>query len=233
MNYRIIITLGEEELKDYKNPSIKEADILEIRLDLLDISFIKGKLLPILKELAKPVLFTYRNPKDSSESMSTKLVYEEISELLQEFNSEENYLDIEIDQEKSIFDSVQDCGYTLIYSYHNFSKSVNKEGMLNWISKKQSPNCIYKFAVSPKDISELEIFLKDLNTISKTYRVIGIAMGEIGVYSRVFGDRFGSFATYSCIGKPRAPGQVNASILRRIREEYKDKPLPEMSFKIE
>ena len=64
MNYKIIVTLGEDELLDYKNPAIKEADILEIRLDLLEISFINEKLSLILKELAKPVLLTYRNPKD-------------------------------------------------------------------------------------------------------------------------------------------------------------------------
>ncbi len=228
MNYKIITTLGEEELQDYKNPVIKEADILEIRLDLLDVSFIKNTLTSILKELGKPVLFTYRNPKDSSELTNTKLSYEDISGLLQEFNSEENYLDIELDQEISIFDSITNSRYTVIYSYHNFSNTVSKVEMLYWISKKQNPNCIYKFAVSPRDISQLETFLKDLNTVSKLYRVVGIAMGQIGEYSRVFGDKFGSFATYCCIGKPRAPGQINTLTLKRIRKDYEHKPLPEI-----
>jgi len=230
MNYKIIVTLGEEELLDYKNPTMQEADILEIRLDLLNLSFIKENLISILKNLAKPILFTYRNPKDSSELMSTNLVYEDISDLLLEFNSEENYLDIEIDQEKSIFDSISDSRYTVIYSYHNFSSSIAKEEMLDWISRKRNPNCIYKFAVSPKNTSELEKFLNDLDFISKSYKVIGIAMGEIGVYSRLFGDRFGSLATYCCIGKPRAPGQVNVTNLRKIREEYKDKPVPDIDI---
>lgn len=233
MNYKIIVTLGGDELLDYKNPAIQEADILEIRLDLLENSFIKEKLSLILKELRKTVLFTYRNPKDSSESMSTKLVYEDISDLLQEFNSEENYLDIEIDQEKSIFDSIPDSRYTVIYSYHNFSRSIAKEEMLDWISKKQNPICVYKFAVSPKNFSELKIFLDDLKNISNQFRVIGIAMGEIGVYSRLFGDRFGSIATYCCIGKPRAPGQVSIPTLLKIRKDYNDKPLPEIGFKIQ
>ncbi len=230
MNYKIIITLGEDELKDYKNPAIKEADILEIRLDLLDSSFLQNKLFSILKELNKPILFTYRNPKDSSEASNTSIKFQDIELILQEYNSENNFLDVELDQEKSIFDSIQNCRYTLIYSYHSFSKSVSKEEMLEWISKKQSPNCIYKFAITPKDISELETFLKDLNTISKLHRIIGIAMGEIGVYSRVFGDRFGSMATYCCIGKPRAPGQINIATLKKNRAEYENKPLPPISF---
>ncbi|MBP7284002.1 MAG: type I 3-dehydroquinate dehydratase [Leptospiraceae bacterium] len=232
MNYKIIVTLGEDELLDYKNPAIKEADILEIRLDLLEISFINEKLSLILKELAKPVLLTYRNPKDSSEASNTSLTYGDISDFLLEFNSENNYLDIELDQEKSIFDSIPNSKYTVIYSYHNFSSSITKEEMLNWISKKQKKNCVYKFAVSPKSISDLDKFLEDLNLISKIYKVIGIAMGEIGVYSRLFGDRFGSLATYCCIGKPRAPGQVNVTTLRKIRADYSNKPLPKIETKI-
>jgi 3-dehydroquinate dehydratase-1 len=104
--------------------------------------------------------------------------------------------------------------------------------MLHWITKKKSENCIYKFAVTPKNISEEELFLNDLKIISNDFSIIGIAMGEIGVYSRLFGDRFGSFATYSCVGKPRAPGQVNIVTLKKIREEYKDKPLPEIGSKM-
>lgn len=46
--------------------------------------------------------------------------------------------------------------------------------------QKQTPNCIYKFAVTPKDISKLDIFLKDLAFISKANKVIGIAMGKLG-----------------------------------------------------
>lgn len=233
MNYKIIISLGEEELLDYKNPTILEADILEIRLDLLTFPFIKEKLSSVLKELAKPILFTHRNPKDSSEAMNTKLAYEDISDILLEFNSKENYLDIEIDQEKSIFDPIPEKKYRIIYSYHNFLESVTKKEMLSWISKINKINCIYKFAVSPKNISELDNFLKDLTMISESNFVIGIAMGEIGVYSRLFGDSFGSFATYCCVGNSKAPGQINILTFKKIREEYKGKPLPEITFKIE
>lgn len=232
MSYKIIITLGEEELKDYNNPAIKEADILEIRLDLLDSCFLRDELSPILKRLEKPILFTYRNPKDSSEASNTSIKFKDIEPVLNQFNKKENYLDIELDQEKSIFDSIQDCRYTVIYSYHDFSNSISREEMLSWISKKKSPNCIYKFAVTPKNISEEELFLNDLKEISNDYLIIGIAMGEIGVYSRLFGDRFGSFATYSCVGKPRAPGQVNIITLKKIRENYSDKPLPEIGTKL-
>ena len=232
MSYKIIITLGEEELKDYNNPAIKEADILEIRLDLLDSCFLRDELSPILKRLEKPILFTYRNPKDSSEASNTSIKFKDIEPVLNQFNKKENYLDIELDQEKSIFDSIQDCRYTVIYSYHDFSNSISREEMLSWISKKKSPNCIYKFAVTPKNISEEELFLNDLKEISNDYLIIGIAMGEIGVYSRLFGDRFGSFATYCCIGKPRAPGQVNIITLKKIRENYSDKPLPEIGTKL-
>lgn len=232
MSYKIIITLGEEELKDYNNPAIKEADILEIRLDLLDSCFLRDELSLILNKLEKPILFTYRNPKDSSEASNTSIKFKDIEPVLNQFNKKENYLDIELDQESSIFDSIQNCRYTIIYSYHDFSKSITREEMLHWISKKKSENCIYKFAVTPKNISEEKEFLNDLKMISNDFTIIGIAMGEIGVYSRLFGDRFGSFATYSCVGKPRAPGQVNVNMLKKIRENYADKPLPEIGTKI-
>jgi 3-dehydroquinate dehydratase-1 len=204
----------------------------EIRLDLLDSCFLREELSLILNRLEKPILFTYRNPKDSSEASNTSIKFKDIEQVLNQFNKKENYLDIELDQEISIFDSIQDCRFTIIYSYHDFSKSISREEMLHWITKKKSENCIYKFAVTPKNISEEELFLNDLKIISNDFSIIGIAMGEIGVYSRLFGDRFGSFATYSCVGKPRAPGQVNIVTLKKIREEYKDKPLPEIGSKM-
>ena len=198
----------------------------------MDSCFLREELSLILNRLEKPILFTYRNPKDSSEASNTSIKFKDIEQVLNQFNKKENYLDIELDQEISIFDSIQDCRFTIIYSYHDFSKSISREEMLHWITKKKSENCIYKFAVTPKNISEEELFLNDLKIISNDFSIIGIAMGEIGVYSRLFGDRFGSFATYSCVGKPRAPGQVNIVTLKKIREEYKDKPLPEIGSKM-
>lgn len=230
MKYKVIVTLGKEELEDFKNPALQEADILEIRLDLLDLDFIKNNLSKILNELNKSLLFTYRNPKDSSEKSNTQIHYADISELLSEFNSDKNYLDIELDQEKSIFDPILDSAkFRIIYSYHDFKKSLSKEEMLDWISKKNRDNCIYKFAVMPQSIEDLEKFLKDLKEVSLHYPLIGIAMGKIGAFSRIFGDFFGSLATYCCVGTPRAPGQVDVFEFQKIRAAYKDKPLPNIS----
>lgn len=226
MNYKVIVTLGMEELKDYKNPSLQDADILEIRLDLLSHSFIKEELSPILKSLNKSILFTYRNPKDSSENINTKIEFKDIEKVLNEFNSESNYIDIELDQDQSIFDNISNSVFTVIYSYHNFLGILDSSQIRNWLTKKRIQGCIYKFAVMPKSYIDLKIFLEGIKANAEQNLIIGIAMGDIGIYSRLFGDRYGSIATYCCIGKPRAPGQIEIRNFYEKRDFYKDKPVP-------
>lgn len=228
MDYQIIVTLGEPELREINNFNTEDIDVFEIRLDLCSKDFLKNEIISILKNLAKPILFTYRSREDSSEKEFSELIWMDIKHIIEEFNSSNNFLDIdmksglgnkEIVSNDSIFKDLHNKTYQTIYSLHNFKGSFTEEEFIRSINNfpENQSNSIYKFAVLPKSGDEALDFLKLGLKYSKQYRLILIVMGEFGIFSRLFGDQFGSSFTYACISNPRAPGQIQASKIREIR----------------
>ena len=51
-------------------------------------------------------------------------------------------------------------------------------------------------------------------------RVVGIAMGKIGIVSRTAQGVFGGTISYGCIDTPKAPGQIHVATLRQQLDFY-------------
>ncbi len=76
---------------------------------------------------------------------------------------------------------------------------------------------ILKIAVmpsSPEDVLTLLAATWDMYSQHATRPLITIAMGPLGVPSRIAGHAFGSAATFCSAGEPSAPGQVRSARLR-------------------
>ncbi|GBF51396.1 3-dehydroquinate dehydratase [Leptospira ryugenii] len=219
-SYKIIATLGEDELRHLQKKDTKDVDVLEIRLDLFSRNYIQKELKKKIKSLGLPALFTYRRAEDSSVKSYVKLFPEDVEGILKDFNDNANYLDIELNREDSIFTNYENLNFRIIYSYHSFKKSIYAKEMKEFISnakpvKKKNP--IFKFAITPEDINETADFLNDIKLLSKTHTMIGICMGELGIMSRVFGDHFHSSYTYMTLGEPKAPGQISVETFKKLR----------------
>ena len=76
---------------------------------------------------------------------------------------------------------------------------------------------IYKFAVLPDSAEDDLKFLESIKQLSIDHELAIIIMGERGVYSRIFGDLFGSSYTYACLKEPRAPGQIKSRDIKKFR----------------
>lgn len=220
MKLVVIATTDQEDLLKLKKYNLESVGYLEIRLDLLPAEFIQKKLPNILNAANKNYIFTYRKPEDSSIQNSSLLVYKDIEKVLVEFNNKKNFLDIELNHPDSIFHSLENSKYSIIHSYHNFQKSISLKEMQSYIKKVKSPskNSVFKFAVKPQTIEEIADFYSSIKTLSATYKMIGIAMGELGVIGRVFAERYGSSYTYCCLSKPKAPGQVSVDTLLKLKK---------------
>jgi 3-dehydroquinate dehydratase-1 len=220
--YKIIATASEEDLKNIGIYDTSEIDILEVRLDLCSKKYIKENLIDTLTSWKKSLLFTYRAKEDSSEKKHTSLKYEYIAFILDYFNSSTNFIDIDISKEDSLLKNVQNSLYTTIFSYHDFSGYPSEEKMISFIesiqSKKSVINNIYKFAVVPSSLEGDIKFLEIGKKLSEKYNMILIIMGERGMHTRVYGDLYGSYFTYSCLDEPRAPGQLKSKDIRKIRK---------------
>jgi 3-dehydroquinate dehydratase type I len=149
--YKIIATAGEDDLEKLETLDSSAIDVLEVRLDLFSKKYIKESLYESLKKWNKSLLFTYRLKEDSNQKKHTKIKYDYISYLLDFYNSENNYIDIDIIKEDSIFNRITDSKYTHIYSYHDFNGFPKIEKMKSFINsikdKNNNPMNIYKFAI--------------------------------------------------------------------------------------
>ncbi len=222
VKYQVIASLGEDDMKNLQKKDSKDIDIIEVRLDLFSRNYIQKELKKKLRSLGLPVLFTYRRAEDSNMKSYVKLFPEDVSDLMKDFNDPSNYLDIEMNRNDTIFEGYSSTKYQIIYSYHSFKKSITLKEMKDYIAQVpsvRSGKTIFKFAITPEDITETAEFLNDIRVLSKTYTIIGICMGEAGILSRVFGDYYGSSFTYMTIGEPKAPGQIPVEVFRKLRPD--------------
>lgn len=221
-NYSVIAAVGEDDMRNLQKKDTKEIDILEIRLDLFSRNYIQKELKKKIKAIGLPVLLTYRRAEDSNMRSYVKLFPEDVAELVKDFNDPNNFLDIELNREGTIFENYALTKYQIIYSYHSFKKSINLKEMQDYIQSAKpvkSGKMIFKFAITPEDIQETSEFLNDIQVLSRDFTMIGICMGELGILSRVFGDQYGSRFTYMTIGEPKAPGQITVETFRKLRPD--------------
>ncbi|MCZ8154900.1 MAG: type I 3-dehydroquinate dehydratase [Leptospira sp.] len=221
-SYKIIATVGEDDIRNLQKKDTKDIDVLEVRLDLFSRNYIQKEMKKKIKSLGLPALFTYRRAEDSSVKSYVKLFPEDVEGILKDFNDNSNYLDIELNREDTIFTNYEQLNFRIIYSYHSFKKSIYAKEMKEFITnakpvKKKNP--IFKFAITPEDIEETAEFMNDIKTIAKNHTMIGICMGESGIISRVFGDYFNSSYTYMTLGDPKAPGQISVDTFRKLRTD--------------
>lgn len=217
---KIIATVSETDIRNLDKYDTDAVDILEIRLDLCSEKFLAEQFSDSLADWKGSLLFTYRNPEDSSIKDQYTHRKDFIEKFLEKFNSEKNYLDIDMKRDHGFFLKFENSNYKIIYSIHNFDGNISFREMKVLYSEmkaRMNADTIFKFAAFPKSVSETVVFLASVQAFSRHEKVIGIAMGAEGMYSRIFADRFGSCMTYCCLDEPKAPGQIKALDLKRIR----------------
>lgn len=218
---QVIATAGEEDLIKLHTIDTEDVDILEIRLDLCSKKFLKNDFIDKLRIWKKPLLFTNRLKEDSSEKKHTLIKYEYISFILDLYNSTDNFLDIELSKKDSIFSKISNNKFKIIYSYHDFNGYPSYNKMVDLIKSVDNDSiekAIFKFAVLPGSLEEDLKFLEYAKKISEQYEIAIIIMGERGIYTRAFGDLFGSSYTYACLTEPRAPGQIKSRDIKLFRK---------------
>ncbi|MBX3243822.1 MAG: shikimate dehydrogenase [Acidobacteria bacterium] len=219
-----------EELLKKMALANETADIIEVRFDCLSPAEFdpQGQLPPevlekILAATRKPILTTFRT-KDQGGRRDLS------DEERKNFWSKGYETDL-CDLEEDI---VEDSWYWLwgnrICSYHDFSGTPNNiESIFDRLAKTDAE--IIKIAVQTNDITET-ISVWKLIGHARQYRqisrpkVIPIAMGEPGKWTRILGLAHGAYLTYASLetGSETAPGQVTADDLINV---YKAKEIDE------
>jgi 3-dehydroquinate dehydratase / shikimate dehydrogenase len=205
----ICVTIGRGRhsslAEEWKSAGAAGVDLVELRVDCLRRD---PDLKRILKERPTPAVFTIRRGVDGGlwrgkEDKRQQLMREAVAAGIE-------YIDLEVD----IAGKIRRFGKTKrIISYHNMKTTpVDLEDMADQCAE-FDPDVI-KIATSASTLAEASRVLH-LATKAKA-PMIPIAMGEIGVFTRILGRKFGAPFTYAGFNPERvfAAGMLQHGVLR-------------------
>ncbi len=176
------------------------AQLVELRLDFIGRAV---NLKRLIDERPGPVVITCRRREDGGRWMRSE--QERLMVLRSAIAAGVEYVDIEAD----IASQIPRYGNTKrIISYHDFAETPDDLESLAAAMADEDAD-IVKIASMANSFSDN---IRMLNMVKNAKRpTIGICMGEIGMVTRILGERVGSpftYATYSA-DKKLAPGQLN------------------------
>ncbi len=216
---RIVAVLGKDAEKDVKATS--EADMIELRLDLLAGDDPLQTIKAIRKATAKPIIATARLKTEGGMFQGSEI--ERIDLLIRAANYAD-YVDLELlaDQRD---DAIARIKKPVILSYHDFQgmpAELELAGIYQEMKKTKA--AIAKIAVTPQSLQDnLRIlqFLLDAELdagLAADMPLCIIAMGGLGRHLRAVAPLYGSALTYGFVTQSTAPGQMSLAELCLARK---------------
>jgi len=181
-------------------------DLFEIRFDLLNKPV--DKVIEYIKKISSPLIGTIRETEFNRDNRV---------ELFRAVAPHVDCVDIELgtQQWREMTDAAKTGGSMIMISEHDFHKTPDVKGLNDIVKRSLDQGAqIVKVAVMARDASDVTRLLRF--TEDCEVPLVTIAMGDIGMVSRVIAPLFGSLFTYGYLGKPVAPGQLSA--LQLVRE---------------
>jgi len=213
MNYRsrIVAVLGKDAEKEVQ--AAGEADMIELRLDLLAGGDPLQTIKAVRKATAKPIIATARPKTEGGMFQGSE---RERIDLLIKAAYYADYVDVELlaDQRD---DAIAKILKPVIVSYHDFQGMPTDLELAGiYQDMKKTNAAIAKIAVMPKTLRDnLRIlqFLLDADT-----PLCMIAMGRMGRHLRAVAPLYGSALTYGFVTQSTAPGQMRLAELCLARK---------------
>ena len=123
---------------------------------------------------------------------------------------------------KEIIRTARRCGTAVVGSNHDFHKTPAKEEIVARLCMMQKTGMdAAKIAVMPLRETDVAVLLAATAEMKEKHPeipVITMAMGSMGMVSRLTGEAFGSVLTFGMAGQASAPGQIPADDLRKVLE---------------
>ncbi|MCP4214991.1 MAG: type I 3-dehydroquinate dehydratase [bacterium] len=202
---------------------LKEINMAEIRLDLLDFTIDQVR---ELFALPNQLVATYRPANGDTEKAGKKPISEAERQAVLEAAVEAGatYVDVELeaapDFKKALADACSRTKCKLIISYHNFDETPSRKKLSAIVSQ-----CFAEGATLAKVACQVNrtsdgarlLSLYDMPHDSQK-EIIAIGMGEMGKITRAAAPLVGAPFTYATLeaGMETAPGQLDKIILEKI-----------------
>ena len=209
---RIVAVLGKNAEKEVQ--AAGDADMIELRLDLLSGGEPLQTIKAVRKATAKPIIATARLRTEGGMFQGSE---RERVDLLIKAACYADYVDVELlaDQRD---DAIARINKPVIVSYHDFlgmPADLQLAGIYQEMKKAKA--AIAKIAVTPQTLQDnLRIlqFLLDAENMP----LCMIAMGRMGRHLRAVAPLYGSALTYGFITQSTAPGQMSLTELCMARK---------------
>ncbi len=195
------------------------AEMIEWRVDAFSDTKSPNAVRQVLQELAPLVeniilVFTFRSKEQGGEcSLSSEEVYD-----LHQVAAESkvvDFIDVEYfyteDADEEIY-TLQKMGTKVITSHHDFHETPSSDVLFMLLEQMNHSNAdIVKMAMMPNSSEDVLRLLEETNHFHKRYPkqpLITMAMGKLGMISRIAGETFGSCVTFGAGKNASAPGQI-------------------------
>ncbi len=222
-----IIGVSAEEIHDAAmRVSESPADLVEWRADWFDSVFNIEAVRNVLAELRcilgdMPILFTFRSKAEGGEK---ETAYEKYKNLLLAVAQTGlvDMIDVEMfsgDKTDDLVTELHQYDVIVVGSNHDFISTPEKEEIIKRLQKMQEKGAdIPKIAVMPQSKEDVMTLLAATYEMANMSAgpIITMSMSELGVFSRMSGEFFGSAITFASVGQTSAPGQMEAKELKKI-----------------
>ncbi len=195
-----------------KNSFEAGADLVEFRIDAMDHPN-PDDVLNIIKDINQPLIATNRKIDEGGFFQGSE---SERTEILLTAAKHADIIDIELETDVDHMNKVIKASKSTIISYHDFKKTPPLDFLLDIVSRERQLGDIAKFAVMPKTLSDTIVVL---NVLSKVEKTVGIAMGDMGRYTRVVAPLFGSPITFAYLDNISAPGQLDIQTTKNFLDK--------------
>lgn len=203
-------------------------DIVEWRVDWFEDVFDFAKVEGVLRGLRAvlgetPVLFTFRTAGEGGEKEIEADAYAELNRKAAATGLVD-LVDVELftgdEVVKKIVEAAHTYGVKVVASSHDFVGTPAKEEIVSRLCRMQELGAdIPKIAVMPQNKKDVLTLLEATREMTEEHAdrpVITMSMAGTGMISRLCGEVFGSALTFGTAGKASAPGQIDASELRKV-----------------
>jgi len=224
----LVARVKEEVLRLAHIISTHNPDLVELRVDYWEFLENVSETMEVMSALRRelphmPFILTCRDYREGGAKKIDLDVKREIYERAIEGNLVD-LVDVELALGSHFIEPIKkktrENGIFLILSYHNFDKPLSEDEVFAKLFQAVYRGAdIAKVGSMPKNHDDV---LALLNATLRARRMfpdiplITVAMGKLGIFSRLFGFAWGSDLTFAMVSEASAPGQVSLSFVSEI-----------------
>ncbi len=218
-------------IEKIKSLQTKAIDLIELRIDCFENVLNLEALVNLSNNIKVinnlPIIFTLRTMSEGGQLDVDDKVYERIYEAAVTSDAYEIY-DIELSINDSVVidlvTKIHGAGKKVIMSNHEFSRTPSLNTMNMRFRKMASFDAdVLKIAVTPSNYLDVLKIMEFTLECKERFNVpvVVIAMGQLGMLTRLTGELFGSTITFAKVDGGSAPGQIDLEDLNLAMDIFR------------